>query len=119
MRLGDSVSNPDSFPPQVRAALGHVYAVSIPPQGMTSKVWLLDCEHGQRAVKYVARPPFTEWLIREHAVLEALKSSDLPVPAPHLLFAPDSTNVFLVMDALPGEALSSVMQRTSDPGVRE
>ena len=100
----------EDFPREVQAALGQIHRVDRPTQGATSQVWLIQCDYGARVVKFTDRPPFDDWLRQEYAVLEALKSSGLPVPTPYLLH--EQHGVYVVMQQLAGEPLSQVMART-------
>jgi aminoglycoside phosphotransferase len=117
-----------SFPREVQASLGKIHRITAPKQGATSQVWMVECAAGMRVVKHASRRPYTEWLMNEGTMLHYLTSasafvspSDRPrFPFPKLYL--DGTKIpagrsaaYLVMDGLPGEPLSIVMSRESDP----
>ena len=72
----------EAFPEEVRAVVGVVAGVTVPRPGYTSSVVLVEGRHGAVAVKRARDARFGDWLAREYAVLQALASSRLPVPAP-------------------------------------
>jgi aminoglycoside phosphotransferase (APT) family kinase protein len=116
-----------SFPPEVLAALGEVYAITSPKQGATSQVWIVECTAGTRVVKCATRSPFVDWLMREGFILEVFTQGlgfgknerEITFPFPKLYL--DGTNLddqpipYLVMSVLPGEPLSNVMASEDDP----
>jgi aminoglycoside phosphotransferase (APT) family kinase protein len=110
------VSRLEDLPREVKALLGRIERIDRPVQGATSQVWLIQCEYGARVIKFTDRAPFDDWLRQEYAVLEALRSSGLPVPEPYLLHEQDG--VYVVMQQLAGEPLSQVMARTADSEIR-
>jgi Ser/Thr protein kinase RdoA (MazF antagonist) len=116
-----------SFPPEVLAVLGDIYAVTSPKQGATSQVWIVECAAGMRVVKYASRAPYVDWLMREGFVLKVFSwglgfgknEREITFPFPKLYL--DGANLndppipYLVMSVLPGEPLSNVMAGEDDP----
>ncbi|MEO8608244.1 MAG: aminoglycoside phosphotransferase family protein [Chloroflexota bacterium] len=114
-----------SFPLEVQAVLGEIYAVTMPKQGATSHVWMVECEAGMRVVKHASRVPYVMWLMNEGAVLGRLSSANFlqhytaRFPFPKLFLDGCVADVerpfpYLVMSRLPGEPLATVMSRESD-----
>jgi aminoglycoside phosphotransferase (APT) family kinase protein len=91
-------------------SIGHVYAETVPPQGMTSTVTLLVAEKGQFALKQADRAPFVDWLKREATMLQALAHTPLPVPR-LIALEEQPASAALLMTALPGEPLSQYLCR--------
>ena len=116
-----------SFPPEVLNVLGEIYHVTMPKQGATSQVWIVECAAGVRVVKHASRVPYVDWLMREGFVLKVFSwglgfgknEKEITFPFPKLYL--DGANLddpplpYLVMSLLPGEPLSNVMAGEDDP----
>lgn len=76
--------------------------------GLTSTVAFV--EPGDVVLKRCATPEYLDWLRREHTVLGALSTTDLPVPRA-LDFADRGDEAWLVMTRLPGAPCSAVLPR--------
>jgi aminoglycoside phosphotransferase (APT) family kinase protein len=106
----------DYLPDELQAVLGQVQEWIIPPQGMTSRVGLARTSHGTYALKYAVGALYGSWLEREYRVLSALAQLSLPVPMAYALVrceTGDSPEHWLLMDALRGETLSAMLQKTT------
>jgi aminoglycoside phosphotransferase (APT) family kinase protein len=97
----------DNIPPALRAFAPPGASLSYPKQGMTSEVALVEgplpC-----VVKRCCDPRYLDWLSREHAALQALADSPLPMPRALAFFAEERER-WLVTSRLEGEALWPVM----------
>ena len=108
------------FPPEVQAFLGEIYRVTMPKQGATSQVWIVECAAGMRVVKHASRVPYVDWLIQEEFMLLVLwhwaVRRKFTVPIPDLFFVGGTSHEpYLIMSWLPGEPLATVMTREDDP----
>ena len=96
---------------------GTIRSATTPPQGMTSTVVILHAERGDFVLKQADRTPYMAWLRREASVLQALATSNLPIP--HYIALEDQPNmVSLLMTALPGEPLSTLLGRGVSDSMR-
>jgi aminoglycoside phosphotransferase (APT) family kinase protein len=120
-----------TFPPEVAAVLGEIYQVTMPKQGATSQVWIVECAAGERVVKHASRAPYVDWLMREGFVLKVFswglgfgdnyREITFPFPIVYLdgTILEDPPIPYLVMNVLPGEPLSTVMAGEDDSGRRQ
>ncbi len=105
------------LPPELRAWLGPVRALTGPAQGATSDVAFAEGERGAFVVKRSARQPYRDWLRREYAVLRALEGSGLPVPQAYLHIEAGGAG-WLLMERLPGRPLSEALGECRDDAER-
>lgn len=98
----------DDIPPALRAYAPPNASLTYPKQGMTSEVAFVDAPR-PCVIKRCKDPIYLEWLSREHAVLQSLAGSSLPVPRV-LAYAPVDAHTerresWLVMSRLEGRPL--------------
>lgn len=62
-------------------------------------------------LKHAAEPPYAQWLRIEGEVLQALASTELPVPIV-IALEPGPDDVWLLLSRLPGDPLCEVLERT-------
>ncbi len=103
------------IPDSILEVLGEVRRLTMPAQGCTSRLAVLETERGLFVLKHTAEPLFMPWLAREAQVLHWLAqtaplAAALPVPHPRA-FVEDAAGVWLLMDYLPGESLTEVLRR--------
>jgi aminoglycoside phosphotransferase len=99
---------PEKYPLELQQALAPITAISTPPQqGMTSTVIFAETALGSVAIKNAIGPRLAA-LRRERTILDALRTSALPVPQ-CLRFvvtkAAQQAEGWLVMRRLPGQSL--------------
>lgn len=117
-RAGLTLNN---IPPQVIDTLGQVRALRPLPQGMTSRVALVETDNGLRVIKRARGALFAGWLEKEHRALTALAGAGLPTPVPRALIHIDNRitpECWLVMDYLPGQTLSEILEGNPRPARR-
>jgi aminoglycoside phosphotransferase (APT) family kinase protein len=71
----------EDVPPGVAKHLPTRASIDYPTQGMTSDVAFVTGVEGSVVVKRCGHAIYLDWLRREHSVLRALASLELPVPA--------------------------------------
>jgi aminoglycoside phosphotransferase (APT) family kinase protein len=111
----------DTLPDALYARVGPILDLDYPVQGATSDVVVLRTRNGVFAAKRATQPPFTDWLQREWAVLQALTATSLPVPRVHTFVERErqqGSECWLLMDYLPGETLRTVLRREHDAPIR-
>lgn len=93
--------------------------VDVPQQGATSDVAILSGPRGRFVVKHAAKPPYHEWLRREHWVLSRLASSGIPTPKPvHYVEASGGRSNWLLMEHLPGIPLRAALHSAATSAQR-
>lgn len=105
------------WPNEVVTFLGTVNNVWIPAQGVTSTVYAVETARGNYAVKLAKGTLYSGWLAREYNVLSSLAATQIQTPRPHVYTRRDTALVpegWLVMDFVPGQTLSNVLQQTVD-----
>lgn len=104
------------LPDSIVEVLGAVRRLTLPNQGYTSQLAVLETERGMFVLKHTAEPLFMPWLAREAQVLRWLAQTALPTPRPYA-FVEHPSGAWLLMEYLPGESLTEVLRRMA-PGSR-
>lgn len=111
----------DTFPQEIKAFLGTVHVLTSPPQGDTSKVVIVVSDRGTYVVKRVQGEQFSNWLMREYRVLQALREIPLPLPQPYCYVQRCLSGIsesWLIMEYLPGDTLRVAAQNEYDQKAR-
>ena len=112
---------PSDLPDEIRATVGEIRQLVLPPQGMTSEVAVVESRTGRCVVKRAWHPLYMRWLREEYRVLTALEPLSLPIPHPYQLVertTSDGDECWLVMSYLPGTPLAHTLDVERDPGFR-
>ena len=112
---------PSDLPDEVRATVGEIRQLVLPPQGMTSEVAVVESETGRCVVKRARHPLYVRWLREEYHVLKVLEPLSLPIPYAHRLIERTSSTgdeCWLVMSYLPGTPLAHALGLERDPDLR-
>ncbi len=112
---------PSDLPDEVRASLGEIRQLVLPPQGMTSEVAVVESWTGRYVVKRARHPLYMHWLREEYRVLKVLEPLSLPIPRAYQLVERTSSNgdeCWLLMSYLPGTPLAHTLGVERDPDLR-
>ncbi len=112
---------PPEFPDEVRASLGVIMRLVLPPQGMTSEVAVVESGTGRCVVKRARHPLYMHWLREEYRVLKVLEPLSFPIPRAYQLVEHTSSagdECWLVMSYLPGTPLAHTLGVERDPDLR-
>lgn len=104
----------ERMPPPLRELIGSLQKIGVPEQGATSDVIFVSGSNGRFVVKRATRPPYHDWLRREHEVLGSLSPQTAFIPKPlGFVEEPDRgrPSNWLLMEHLPGVPLSDVLRR--------
>ena len=113
---------PSDLPDEIRATVGEIRQLVLPPQGMTSEVAVVESRTGRCVVKRAWHPLYMRWLREEYRLLTALEPLSLPIPHPYQLVertTSDGDECWLVMSYLPGTTLAHTLDVERDPDLRE
>ncbi len=112
---------PSDLPDEVRASLGEIRQMVLPPQGMTSEVAVVESGTGRYVVKRARHPLYMRWLREEYRILKVLDPLSLPIPHAYQFVertTSDGDECWLLMSYLPGTTLAQVLGVERDPDLR-
>lgn len=101
------------LPFEILEQIGEIKNISIPRQGHTSFVAILETSDQKYIVKKTEHELFNQWLVDEYKALQLLSRTGLPVPDVYFFHAAD-TSRWLLMDYIDGVNLREFLSREPD-----
>lgn len=83
---------------------------------------MVKTEKGQFIIKYSSKAPYNEWISTEYKILKLLNNYPFPTPKPIICLdqmASNTSNIWLVMESLPGITLGSRLKNEKDKAIRQ
>src|SRR5262245_30832159 len=104
------------IPQEMVLRLGKIEDLQSIGEGCTADLACAKTSQGRFVLKRSRRTQFTQWLEREHRVLQCLASTSLPVPKSLHFYRPPATTLpeaWLVMNPIDGSTVSDLFWRSS------